>query len=152
VTRRKSWKGAVKTAATSLGSRRGIMVSSTEFNPTVALVSLSVVVELVEGEEEEVEVEVEEGDRKATHGRTPNSVLARFAGSSHRCSTLKPGGSLASVMGRPISSKASLRATWKGVSVRVSDLPVLSQLFSSLSFLLLVLSKKSSCIEKRSTV
>jgi hypothetical protein len=147
VTRRKSWKGAVKTAATSLGSRRGIMVSSTEFD--VASLSSSFEGELADTVG--LDVELDEGDRKATHGRTPNSVLARFAGSSHRCSTLKPGGSLASVMGRPISSKASLRATWKGVSVRVSDLPVLSQLFSSLSFLILVLSKKSPGIEKRST-
>jgi hypothetical protein len=94
VERRKVWKGAAKTAATSLGSRRGIMVSSTEGEGD-------------EDEDEEELVEVDEafeGRRNATQGRTPSSVFARFAGSSQRCSTWKPGGSLVSVVGRPISS------------------------------------------------
>ena len=89
VERRKVWKGAVKTAATSLGSRRGIMDSSTEGD----------------GDEDEDEVEEAfEGRRNATQGRTPSSVFARLAGSSQRCSTWKPGGSFVSVVGRPISS------------------------------------------------
>jgi hypothetical protein len=64
-----------------------------------------------------------DGLRKATHGRTPNSVFARLVGSSQRCSTLKPGGSLAFVIGRPISSRASRRAVSKGFSSRVSAFP-----------------------------
>src|SRR5690242_11206594 len=105
--RRKAWKGAVKTAATSFGSRRGIRRSST---------SLSLEVAVLPSEEAEV------GDRYATHGRTPSSVFARFAGNSQRCSTLKPF-SLVSSIGSPISSYASLLAVSHVVSSKESAFP-----------------------------
>jgi hypothetical protein len=100
----------VKTAATSFGSRRGISFSSTEEDDVSEVV--------------EADVEVLEGPRNATHGLTPSSVLARFVGSSQRCSIEKPGGSFEGVVGRPISSKASRRAVVKGCSSRVSALPI----------------------------
>ena len=106
--RKKLWNGAVKTAATSLGSSRGISFSSTE-RPLAS---------------EEADTWV--GRKKATQGRTPSSVLARFAGSSQRCSTVKPR-SLSSFIGRPISSSASRRATSHGDSSSVSALPELCQ-------------------------
>lgn len=75
-------------------------------------------------EDEDVDVDVGvAGHKNATQGLTPNSVFAKFSGSSQRCSTRKPGGSFASEVGRPISSKASLRAVSKGCSSRVSALP-----------------------------
>jgi hypothetical protein len=80
----------VKTAATSLGSRRGISFSSMERS--------------FASDEEGVEVDdVLVGRRNATQGLTLSSVLARLAGSSHRCSTVKPR-SFSSLMGSPISS------------------------------------------------
>ena len=110
---RKEWKGAVKTAATSLGSSRGIIFSST--------------LAASDGDVDEVDWEPE-GQRYATQGRTPSSVFARLAGSSQRCSTLKPLGNRASDIGSPISSQASRRAVSKGLSVRVSDFPIFYQL------------------------
>jgi hypothetical protein len=56
----------------------------------------------VEEDDDDVE-EVFVGRRNATQGRTPSSVFARLAGSSQRCSTVKPR-SFSSLMGRPISS------------------------------------------------
>lgn len=105
---RRNWaKGAVKTAATSLGSSRGMSLAS----GSVAAVSsweLVVTSSVEEAEEEDGEEEVEEdwddGHNTATQGRTPSSVFARFSGSSHRCSTRNPAGSWASVVGSPISS------------------------------------------------
>jgi len=85
VARRKLWKGAEKTAATSLASRRGIRDSSTvgvgEAGAAV------VVVVAVAAEEEEFEVlgpglvmGVSPVWRRATQGRTTSSVRARFMG------------------------------------------------------------------------
>ena len=104
--RRKARNGAVKTAATSFGSRRGIRRSST----SLSLVLVAVV------------LFSEVGDRYATQGRTPSSVFARLAGNSQRCSTLKPF-SFAPSVGNPISSYASLLAVSHGVSDNESAFP-----------------------------
>lgn len=102
VEERKLWNGAEKTAATSLASRRGIIFSSTSACSPLAS---------------------SREWRKARQGRTTNSVFARLVGSSQMCSTRNGGGIFESIVGRPISSKASRRAVSKGVSASKSDLP-----------------------------
>lgn len=102
---RKDENGAVKTAATSLASRRGIRTSSTFGRVSVARVAIERVIrpdgpitvavrELdCDGDENFVGGVVDEGDEDmrfgsasihATQGRTPNWVAARFIGSWQR--------------------------------------------------------------------
>lgn len=100
---KKLWKGAENTAATSFASRRGIR----DFSASASVLSSSA-----------------SECKNATHGRTPSSVFARFVGSWHRCSTRNGGGSFLSSLGSPISSYASRRAVWKGVSDSVSAFPM----------------------------
>ena len=96
------WNGAVKTAATSCASNWGIRdISGSALAPVC-------------GSNE---------CRSAMHGRTTTSVLARLAGNSQRCSIAKGAGRGWLMSGRPISSQASRRAVWKGVSERVSARP-----------------------------
>jgi len=101
--RKKLAKGAVNTAATSRASSLGINeISGSALAPVFSSNECN----------------------NATHGRTTNSVLARFAGNSQRCSTLNGSGSGWSISDRPISSHASRRAVWNGVSARVSARPI----------------------------
>ena len=96
--------GTVKTSATSVALRCGIKLSSA--SAAGPLVCCPVC-------------------KNAIQGRTPNSVTARWLGSSQRCSSWKGAGS--SSCGRPISSKASRRAVWNGVSPSSSALPEIHQ-------------------------
>jgi hypothetical protein len=96
------WKGAVNTAATSLASSLGMRDSSASISEDASPVPVW---------------------RKATHGLTPSSVLAKNVDSSHKCSIRKGGGIFLSFLGSPISSHASLRAVSNAVSSSVSALP-----------------------------
>lgn len=83
-------------------------------------------------------VELSNECSSATQGLTTSSVLARFAGNSQRCSTENGRGKALSISGSPISSHASRRAVWKGVSDSVSARPglfVIIMFYSILSFL-----------------
>lgn len=100
--RKKLAKGAVNTAATSRASSFGISeISGSALAPVASSNECS----------------------NATQGRTTNSVLARFAGNSQRCSTLNGAGNDLSISAKPISSHASRRAVWNGVSSSVSARP-----------------------------
>jgi len=130
VRERKDSKGAVKTAATSLGLRRGISESSTDGIcgqvemlrvapfPSFVLLLLVVVVVVVG-----CFISAGSASIQAIHGRTPSSVRARWAGSWHKCWIRNGGGNAVSTRGSPISSKASRRAVCIGVSWSVSAFP-----------------------------
>jgi len=120
---RKASKGAVKTAATSFASRRGIRTSSALgrlpgaftsracvaillVTRPVAAATAAVRLSDVTGECPVVLAGMSDvsASSHATHGRTPSCVAARFMGNWQRWWIRKGVGKEVSVTGRPISS------------------------------------------------
>ena len=125
---KKLWNGAVKTAATSFASRRGIRDTSGSAD---------------------FPVDSSWACKSATQGRTTSSVCARCVGNSQRCSTRKGGGKEESLLGRPISSCASRRAVLNGVSDTESALPVTVSAMASLTeFARLVFTSRESSLAR----